>query len=62
MKVKWYKYFRKFPITYGLAVILDLGVKAGGLKQLLEFDYNYLGIDYDVESYVQRCKHTCFRS
>ncbi|KAL2934870.1 putative AC transposase, partial [Bienertia sinuspersici] len=27
MKVKWYNYFKEFPHIYGIAAILDLGVK-----------------------------------
>lgn len=56
MKRKWHTYFSEFPIIYGIAAILDPGVKAEGLENLLEFYYTSLGIDYDVSEYINKCK------
>lgn len=56
MKVKWMSYFAEFPYIYGIAVILDPGLKLEGLRSLLTFYYETLGTDYDVDKYVNDCK------
>ncbi|KAL2929271.1 putative AC9 transposase, partial [Bienertia sinuspersici] len=56
MKVKWYSYFDEFPHIYGIAAILDPGVKVDGLANLLTFYYELLGINYDIAYYVNKCK------
>ncbi|KAL2921753.1 putative AC transposase [Bienertia sinuspersici] len=43
MKEKWYAYYTEFPPIYGIAAILDPGVKIQG-------------ITYDVAYYVNKCK------
>ncbi|KAL2901602.1 GTPase Der [Bienertia sinuspersici] len=44
MKEKWHNYFYEFPHIYGIAAILDPGVKVEG-------------ISYDVAYYVNKCKN-----
>ncbi|KAL2930267.1 putative AC9 transposase, partial [Bienertia sinuspersici] len=46
MKEKWYSYFIEFPFIYGIAAILDSGVKPMVCQS----------IDYDITSYVNKCK------
>ena len=57
MKSKWYAYFSEFPYIYGIAAILDPGVKTDGLTRLLTFYYSCLDIEYDIDSYVLQCKN-----
>ncbi|KAL2938363.1 hypothetical protein RDABS01_021813 [Bienertia sinuspersici] len=56
MKAKWYIYFKEFLHIYGIAAILDPGVKTKGLTRLLTFYYQCLGIEYEIASYVSKCK------
>ncbi|KAL2901406.1 Zinc finger BED domain-containing protein RICESLEEPER 2 [Bienertia sinuspersici] len=56
MKDKWYAYFKEFPPIYGIAAILDPGIKLQGLTNLLNCYYDQLGINYDVPYHVNKCK------
>ncbi|KAL2924957.1 putative AC transposase, partial [Bienertia sinuspersici] len=56
MKAKWCSYVSEFPHIYGIAAILDPGIKIDGLKSLLTFYYQRLGIEYNIDSYVIQCK------
>ncbi|KNA18900.1 hypothetical protein SOVF_066530 [Spinacia oleracea] len=56
MLSKWCAYFNEFPVIYGIATILDPGVKAEGLVNLLEFYYGCLNLDYNVHAYIEKCK------
>ena len=55
MKIKWLGYFFDFPHIYGIAVLLDPGLKLNGLTNMLTYYYTTLGIEYDVKKYVDEC-------
>ena len=57
MMAKWYSYFGQFPYIYGVAAILNPGVKLDGLTSLLTFYYESLGVSYDINAYVLQCKN-----
>ncbi|KAL2902138.1 putative AC9 transposase [Bienertia sinuspersici] len=59
MKDKWYAYFTEFPPIYGIATILDLGVKLQGLTNLLTYYYDQLGMIYDVPNYIWVSSSSC---
>ena len=56
MRKKWCDYFVEFPYIYGIACILDPGVKDDGLINMLDAYYECLHINYDVNGYVNICK------
>ena len=56
MKTKWCSYFGEFPYIYGIAVILDPGLKLDGLRSLLTYYYECLDLEFDINSYVAQCK------
>ncbi|KAK9742550.1 hypothetical protein RND81_03G181100 [Saponaria officinalis] len=63
MKDKWLNYFFEFPKIYGIACLLDPGVKSSGLKNILEFYYKNLNISndvFDVQDYVDQCVSTLY--
>ena len=48
MKVKWIEYFTDFPYIYGIACLLDPGVRQEGLENMLEHYYEVLGVSYII--------------
>ena len=52
MKIKWIKYSTEFPYFYGIACLLDPGVRKKGLENMLEHYYELLGVSYNWNLYV----------
>ena len=61
MKVKWIEYFTDFPYIYGIACLLDPGVRQEGLENMLEHYYKVLGVSYDHVLYVTNCLNLLHR-
>ena len=61
MKVKWIEYFTDFPYIYGVACLLDPGVRKEGLENMLEHYYQVLGVSYNHELYVTNCLGLLYR-
>ena len=61
MKVKWIEYFTDFPYIYGIACLLDPGVRHEGLENMLEHYYEVLGVSYNHALYVQICLNLLYR-
>ena len=52
MKIKWIEYSTEFPYFYGIACLLDPGVRKEGLKNMLEHYYELLEVSYNWNLYV----------
>ena len=61
MKVKWIEYFTEFPYIYGVACLLDPGVRMEGLENMLEHYYEVLGVQYDYTLYIRNCLNLLHR-
>ena len=61
MKVKCIEYFTNFSYIYGIACLLDPGVRKEGLENMLEHYYEVLGVSYNHAIYVQYCLDLLYR-
>ncbi|KAK9666421.1 hypothetical protein RND81_14G183400 [Saponaria officinalis] len=57
IRSKWLELFPEIPTIYCLGTILDPRFKIEGLRQLLVYYYEALGVDYNVDEKVADCKN-----
>ncbi|KAK9666433.1 hypothetical protein RND81_14G184600 [Saponaria officinalis] len=56
IRSKWLELFSEIPAIYCIGTILDPRFKVEGLRQLLVYYYETLGVDYNVDEKVANCK------
>ena len=61
-KSKWLERFPEIPTIYCAATILDPRMKIEGLRQLLVYYYESLGVNYDVDEKVAILRRLCNKS